>query len=697
MRSDAKKPDAIQIVVLRQQSLEFIEVRVAGSVEAVNAAVRQSGHFKTSPTFMCGIAGFVDERHAVAAPSAVLARMTDSIVHRGPDDEGAFVDGPLAMGMRRLSIIDLAGGRQPMCNEDGRYTVVFNGEIYNYRELRAELLSRGHRLLTDSDTEVIVHLYEEMQERCVERLRGMFAFAVWDNQRRELFIARDRLGIKPLYFAEFGGGMAFASEIKALLQHPLVDASLDVHGLGDYLSLKYVPAPRTMFEGIASLPPGYFLRWRGGRLETERYWDVTFNVTPEPYDEEACADRLLELLRESVKLRLRSDVPFGAFLSGGVDSSLIVALMSEVLNEPVKTFSVGFDGGSGPDELPYARQVAQQFGCEHHEIVVTARDFVEQAETVVWHLDQPIADQATMATHLVARLASQHVKMVLTGEGGDELFAGYARYVGERYSPWMKAVPTSLRRSLRAALPHLPGGRRPKIALNALSHADEAVRFAEWFPLFNRAAKCRLLSADMRQALGTNAPDGIFRRHLADCTDPQALHRMLYVDTKLWLPDYLLLRGDKLTMANSLEARVPLLDHKVVEFAATLPPDMKLRGRARKYLLKRVAAKFLPDSILRRKKQGFPIPISQWIRGAARPLVRDALSPERIRRRGLFDPRSVETLLTQHESGFADHGDLLWGLVNVELWQQQFCDASSIASGTTGRPAVHSSYAPAMS
>ncbi len=636
---------------------------------------------------MCGIAGLIDPGLESEERSAVLRRMTDVLVHRGPDDAGHLIDGPLAMGMRRLSIIDLAGGAQPIFDETGRYAVVCNGEIYNYRELRAELQSRGHRFTSDSDTEVIVHLFEEERERCVDRLRGMFAFAVWDNQRRELFVARDRLGIKPLYYAEADGAFVFASEIKAILQHPACSATLCLEALSEYLSLKYVPAPRTLFEGVASLPPGHFLTVSAGQVTQRQYWALSHQRPSATDDVHESADRLLELLRESVKLRLRSDVPFGAFLSGGVDSSLIVALMSEVLDEPVKTFTVGFEGGDESDELPYARQVATRFGCDHHEIVVGAKDFVEQAESIVWHLDQPIADQATMASHLVSRLASQHVKMVLSGEGGDELFAGYARYVGEQYSPWFRKVPQPACRMLRAALPLIPGFRRPKIALHALSFHEEQARFANWFPLFNRDMKAHLLSRASQDSLNDFSAEAAFGRHLGECDATQPLNRMLSVDTKLWLPDYLLLRGDKLSMANSLEARVPLLDHKLVEFAASLPVHMKIDGRTRKSLLKQVASRLLPESIVHRRKQGFPIPILQWIRGEARPLVRDSLSPAKIRRRGLFDPEFVDRLLRQHESGFADHGDLLWGLVNIELWQQQFCDTASESRGM-GRAAA---------
>ncbi|MGE3777339.1 MAG: asparagine synthase (glutamine-hydrolyzing), partial [Pirellulaceae bacterium] len=580
---------------------------------------------------MCGIAGILRTDSDSPAPADVLSRMLQTIFHRGPDDEGVLLDGELAMGMRRLSIIDLAEGRQPMFDESGRFGVIFNGEIYNYRELRQELAGRGHQLRTHSDTEVIVHLYEERGAECLEQLRGMFAFAIWDKQSRELFLARDRLGVKPLYYAEHDGALLFASEIKALLQYPTLRPGMDLQALSDYLALKYVPAPRTLFAGIRSLPPGTFLRMRQGKIEQRRYWNLSF-AKPSvcPSDEES-EERLLELLRESVRLRLRSDVPFGAFLSGGVDSSLIVALMREQMTEPVRAFSVGFAGGSEQDELPFARQVAARFGCEHHTLTITAADWLQHAEQVLWHLDQPIADQATVATFLVARLARQHVKMVLTGEGGDELFAGYARYAGEQFSPWFRWLPPGMGSLLRRGTAYLPGLRRGKIAIQALTQADEATRFAHWFPMFTDEARSELFGARGVEAVVPAA--SVFSAELARCDATAPLDRMLHVDTSLWLPDYLLLRGDKLTMAHSLEARVPLLDHRLVEFAARLPVDAKLRGRTRKYLLKRVASRFLPAEIVHRRKQGFPIPIDRWLRREARPLMRDLLAPDVLRAR----------------------------------------------------------------
>lgn len=622
---------------------------------------------------MCGIVGLLELDGSLANPHT-LDRMLGSIFHRGPDEEGRLVDQELAMGMRRLSIIDLADGQQPIYDESGRYAVIFNGEIYNYIELRQELIARGHRFKTNSDTEVLVHLFEESGPACVEKLRGMFAFAIWDSQHRELFVARDRVGIKPLYYAIEAGTLYFGSELKALLVDGAVkNRSLDQRALSEYLSLKYVPAPKTLLSSVRSLLPGHFLVAKDGRIETQQYWDVDFGQVDSTLDEQEAQERLGELLRESVRLRLRSDVPFGAFLSGGVDSSLIVALMSERMDQPVQAFSVGFDGAEGQDEMPYAEQVVKRFGCKHHVLRIGVNDFLEHAENVLWHLDQPIADQATVATHMLAGLARKHVKMVLTGEGGDELFAGYARYAGEQFSPFVRRLPDWTRRGIRSLSRKLPGLRRGKIAISALTRSDEAERFANWFPMFSDEAKRELLRDWTSDQEG--AAD-VFAQHLGQCRASDPLNRMLYCDTKTWLVDYLLLRGDKLTMANSLEARVPLLDHKLVEFAAKLPAKFKLQGKERKYLLKKFAATLLPEEIIHRKKQGFPIPIEQWLRKEARSLVRDTLAPERIKMRGLFSPAFVANLIDAHESGYADYSTEIWGLVSFEMWQQKFMDGS---------------------
>ncbi len=628
---------------------------------------------------MCGICGIYGYGADTIASERTLRNMLQVIRHRGPDDDGVYSNGPLALGMRRLSIIDLSGGKQPITNEDGSVVVVFNGEIYNYRELAAQLRQRGHTLATASDTEVIVHLYEDYGERCVEHLRGMFAFAIWDSARNRLLLARDRLGIKPLYYTQAGGQLVFGSEIKAILQHPGVEARLDLDALGNFLSLKYVPSPQTLFSNIAALPPGFTLICDERGPVARPYWDVPFPAQRgRPRSEAEYTEELEELLRDAVRSHLVSDVPFGAFLSGGIDSSTIVALMSQFLDQPVKTFSVGFGEANAEfSELPYARMVALGYHTDHHELIVGPQDFIDLAEKLIWHLDQPIADDAVLANYMVSRLAAQHVKMVLTGEGGDELFAGYARYAGERFSPIFRALPQPVRDLTLTMSGRVPGLRRPKIALYALCQTDEVKRYASWFPLFNREMKTGLLSAQLRRTLDGSGPEQVFARQLTRTQAGDPLSRMLYVDTKLWLPDDLLARGDKTSMAVSLEARVPLLDHKLVEFAAALPPNMKIRGMARKYLLKKVSKAWLPPQITERKKKGFPVPLAVWFRGEARAFVRDHLAPETIRRRGLFDPVFVQKMLDEHESGFANHGSLIWGLLGVELWHRVFIDRSA--------------------
>lgn len=627
---------------------------------------------------MCGICGIYEYETHKPMEQAVLLDMLHVLEHRGPDDAGLFLDKDLALGMRRLSIIDLNGGKQPICNEDGSVVTVFNGEIYNYQSLREQLESSGHRLATASDTEVIVHLYEDFDEDCVQHLRGMFGFAVWDARRRRLFVARDRLGIKPLYYTQKGGRLIFGSEIKAILQHPSVQARLNAEGLSNFLSLKYVPAPQTMFEGIHALPPGCSLTCDANGVRVRRYWDLSFaNHRNGQHSEKSYAEQLEALLKECVKLHLVSDVPFGAFLSGGLDSSTIVALMSQFLNEPVRTYSVGFEGDAEVEafsELPYARMVAKKYQTDHHEALIQARDLINLSEKVVWHLDQPIADDACLANFMVAELASRDVKMVLTGEGGDELFAGYARYAGERLSPWFQHLPRAVKSAAVRLSGHVPGLRRQKLALFALCQSGEVNRLANWFPLFNSEAKQSLLSEDFKHSINDSAAGAVFGEHLTRTDATHPLNRMLYVDTKLWLPDDLLDRGDKTSMAASLEARVPLLDHKLVEFAASLPPQLKIQGLTRKYLLRKVGKSLLPTEILRRKKKGFPMPMSLWFRKEARSFLRDALSPSALQRRGLFNPAFVERLLREHETCFADHGSILWGLLSVELWQRVFLD-----------------------
>ena len=637
---------------------------------------------------MCGVAGVFEYAGRGTADAQTVEAMLDTIVHRGPDDDGTHVDRGVGIGARRLSIIDLPGGHQPIANEDGSIVLAFNGEIYNYRELQASLRARGHVLRTNSDTEVVVHLYEEYGTACVQHLRGMFCLAIWDARRRRLFVARDRLGIKPLYWSDDGDRLLFGSEIKAMLAHPSARAALDMDALAAFLLLKYVPAPKTMFSGIKALEPGHALTCDPGGVRVWQWWDVSFRPADPPPTQHDAEQRLRELLEDAVSSHLVSDVPFGAFLSGGVDSSTIVALMSQQLGIPVKTFCVGFAGvGEELSELPFARMVAGRYETDHHEVLLGPDDFVGLAKQVVWHLDQPIADNACVPNLLVAKLAADQVKMVLTGEGGDELFAGYARYAGERMAPLTTRLPGPLRALGRAGALRGTGWSRPRIALYALSQRNEAERLATWFPLMSPEARAELASGELADAVRRSPPASLFASALARTDAKEHLHRMLYVDTKLWLPDDLLARGDKMSMATSLEARIPLLDHNLVEFAASLPPKMKVKGLSRKYLLKRVARDLLPEPILSRPKKGFPVPISHWLRGEARQFTRDLLSPETVRRRGLLEPAVVERILHEHESGAADHGPALWGLISLELWHELYIDGDAPRPAPVSAPA----------
>lgn len=627
---------------------------------------------------MCGICGSYGYADQAPADPDLLGAMLAMIEHRGPDDEGRFIAPAVALGMRRLSIIDLDTGRQPLYNEDRSLVLVFNGEIYNYRTLRQRLQAAGHRFRSAGDGEVIVHLYEEHGDDCVQYLRGMFAFAIWDSRRRRLFIARDRMGVKPLYYADTGKQLLFASEIKSILQAPDIERRPDFNAMSEYLSLRYVPAPATLFAGIRALPPGFSASVDDQGLRLRRYWDISYRTDPRITSEDAALEALEPVFRESIRLRLMSDVPFGAFLSGGVDSSAVVAVMTEFLNEPVKTFAVGYERAGGADysELPFARQMARQFSTDHHEVLLGADDFIDLSERVIWHLDQPIADAALVAYQRVCDAAAQEVKMVLTGEGGDELFAGYGRYAGERLAPLFNAFPNGLADLTATASQVLPGLRRPKLMLRALTYRDEAQRLRNWFPLFDDHRKPALLSLCFNDKVAGELTGPAFHEHLARTDADGPLHRMLYVDKKVYLPDCLLARGDKLSMASSLEARVPFLDHQLVELAASLPAHFKLKGLTRKHLLKRLCAKWLPDSILHRKKQGFPVPVGDWLRGSARDFAHDLLAPGIIKDRGLFDPGFVARLLNEHDSGLEDHTSMIVGLINLELWHRLYIDHS---------------------
>ncbi len=631
---------------------------------------------------MCGIAGFVDESKTLTDASerrAVLERMLRVITHRGPDDEGTLVEDGVALGMRRLSIIDLAGGHQPMSGCDGAaaLTVVFNGEIYNYRELKLELEARGHRFKTDSDTETIVHAYEEYGERAVEFLRGMFAFAIWDARERKLFIARDRVGKKPLYYTRTRtGAFLFGSELKSLIEHPEFRRELNYDALDAYLSFGYVPDPLCIFKDVHKLPPGHYLTFDGKRVQCERYWDFTYEPATENRAEEDYIEELRALLDEAVRIRLVADVPLGAFLSGGVDSSTIVGLMARHSSRPVKTFSIGFREDSF-DELKYARVAAKHFATDHHEFIVTP-DICRIVDELAWHFDEPFADSSAIPTYMVSKLAREHVKVVLSGDGGDELFGGYTRYVVDRQRKHFARLPRFIRRGLMQPLGRmLPHGAPGRNFINNVA-LDSVDRYIDSMSVFTTLNKRSLCAPDFTGRLAD--ADGavkIFRRHAANVRTDDALDHLLYLDSKTYLPGDILTKVDRMSMAVSLEARVPLLDHKLIEFVTRIPASMKLKGLETKHIFKRAVRGLVPDEILDRPKQGFGVPIQQWINEELREHIREVVTDPHTLARGYFNPAYVAVLFDEHERERRDHSMQLWSLFMLELWHRAFMDRST--------------------
>jgi asparagine synthase (glutamine-hydrolysing) len=628
---------------------------------------------------MCGIFGCFGLNGSRERAQELIARMASAIIHRGPDDSGAYFDSALAFGMRRLSIIDVTGGHQPIANEDETIWVVCNGEIYNFKELRDELEKRGHAFRTQSDTEVIVHLYEDLGVDLFQRLRGMFAIAIWDAQRKRLILARDRLGKKPLYVARFPGRLLFASEIKSILADRTVSRELNFSALNEYLALGYVPAPLTLFKGIEKVSPGHYVLCERDQVSEHSYW----NLDPEKIDhlpEEEWIERVREKLYEAIRIRLVSDVPLGAFLSGGIDSSAIVAAMARMTDRPVKTYSIGFEGeDSFYNELPYAAIVARAFGTDHHEIVVRP-DTAELLPKLIWHMDEPIADSAFITTYLVSRLAAQSVKVILSGVGGDELFGGYRRYLGDAFSRYYQFLPRCLRQNwLPLILARLPRDRNSHWK-NVFRYADSFVRSANLSPserymsyvtLFTSDAAAELQNQDANGAGPTSA---VMQHYFAQCTKADNVSQNIYVDLKTSLADDLLALTDKMTMAMSLECRAPFMDHELVELAMRMPADLKVRGFTMKYILKKAVQPWLPAEILNRKKRGFGAPMGAWLRRDLKLLKQETLSEDVVRKRGLFKWPVVNQLIRRHDAQEADNTDHLLALINLELWFRQFMD-----------------------
>jgi asparagine synthase (glutamine-hydrolysing) len=631
---------------------------------------------------MCGIAGMVSADSAERIDPATIRKMCDAIVHRGPDDEGIFVKGNTGLGMRRLSIIDLSGGHQPVFNEDRTVWVVYNGEIYNFPELRHELENRGHRFATHTDTEVIVHLYEEMGADCVQKLRGMFAFALWDERHSRLLLARDRLGKKPLHYAQVNGRLLFGSEIKALLTVAPELAETNREALLQYFYFGYIPDPLTAFLPIQKLPPGHLLEFEGGEVRVRKYWDVPPYGTHSPRSEDECLEELEHRLAEAVRIRLISDVPLGALLSGGTDSSTIVALMARACSGPVKTFSIGFRQAEF-NEAPYAKLVAERFGTEHHELILEP-DIVGTLEFLTRSLEEPFGDSSMLPTYYVSCLARQHVTVALSGDGGDELFAGYERYrihLNDRSYRWLpRWAGRFYREQAHHRLPHQLPGRNLAYSISL----PWAERYAEGISLQPFQREMTILSDDF---VATSEPLSLVRDYMEKAPAADALSRLLYLDTKTYLPGDILTKVDRMSMLTSLEARVPMLDHVFLEWVTGLTPEWKMRGVDQKYILRKLAEKVgVPKEVLYRRKQGFALPLVHWIRHELKDLILSVLLDRSTLQRGYFNPPGVRRMLDEHFRGRRDHSPRIWRLLMFELWQRNFLEHLK-ATGTIQPPA----------
>ena len=624
----------------------------------------------------------VDER--------VLVKMRDVQQHRGPDDGGFFIDGNVGLGHRRLSIVDVSHGGQPMFNEDKSCVIVYNGEVYNHADYRARLEAQGHVYQTHCDTETILHLYEEFGESCVEKLRGMFAFAIWDTRKQELFIARDRLGVKPLYYVhDAQGSLFFGSEIKTLLEVSRAKPELNYNALPDQLANHGTSFDETLFVGVKRLLPGHTLSWSDGKIKIKEYWDVSFEPkfgrqTPAPIGEKVTfwkdaqyIEEWSKLFEESVRLRLMADVPLGMFLSGGIDSSAICAVMSKMVSEPIKTFSVGFAEREA-NEFEYARIVSKRFKTEHHEITITPAQFFEELPNLVWHEDEPLGFIASVPLYFVSKLAQQHVKVVLTGEGADEILAGYGRYAktlqlldyGAKYENF---TPSFVRSAVKTGVSAF-GGKLTRTFLTRQNDIENL--FLDNFAVFNQAAQSRLLSADAKARIGGANPYFRQNQWLEKTDARETLDKLLYVDTKTYLHE-LLMKQDQMSMAASIESRVPFLDHKLVELTAKMPTRMKLRGKETKFLLRETMKNVLPAEILSRSKMGFPVPLGSWLRGAHKNIVDEYVLSERSLSRGIFNPEFVRELVGKHDAG-ENHDERLWFLINFEMWQRRFFDGENL-------------------
>jgi asparagine synthase (glutamine-hydrolysing) len=631
---------------------------------------------------MCGIAGILHPEGQRSVDASLLKAMAASMVHRGPDDEGVFMAGAVGLVHRRLSIVDLVTGHQPMTNEDGSLRIVFNGEIFNHADHRPGLEARGHVFATHSDTEAIIHLYEEYGARCVDHLRGMFAFAIWNQRTKELFLARDRLGVKPLYYVHADdGSLYFASEIKALLAANAIRPALNVAALPDYLANRGTSDDATLFAGVRRLAPGHTLRWQAGRVEIACYWNALPGdaADDDSRPEEEYVEQWRELFQTSVRLRLMSDVPLGMFLSGGIDSSAIAGVMSRMVAEPIKTFSVAFDDPDA-NELEYARLAARTFCTDHHEVIVERSDFAKALPHLIWHEDEPLGHSASVPLYFVSQLARRHVKVVLTGEGSDELLGGYHKYRttllnlsgGQLYH---RMSTDGIRRLVRRAGACLaPDWLERKLSRTFLWRTpDIDALYFDNFAVFSHDMQRELFSRDLGDRLERANPYTGMRHWFDAPASASLLQRLLYADLKTYLHE-LLMKQDQMSMAASIESRVPFLDHKLVEFTMSLPDRLKLRGWTTKYILRRAMRGLVPEQIIRRRKVGFPVPLARWFRGEFRSLLDEFVAGDRAVARGLFRAEVLRRLVEEHSAGRIDHTERLWALVNFEMWQRLFLD-----------------------
>jgi asparagine synthase (glutamine-hydrolysing) len=626
---------------------------------------------------MCGICGIViPDGSSRSIDEAAFVRLRDTISHRGPDGFGVFMEHGVALGHRRLSIVDVAHGQQPMASDDGALQLVYNGEVFNHPTLMARLQAEGVQYRTHCDTETVIRIFERAGEAAPEELRGMFAFAVWDRRSRTLTLARDRFGVKPMYYALLDDGtLLFASEMNAILASGMVPAAIREDALPDYLANHATTGEGTLLAGIKRLLPGHTLVWQNGAVRTRRYWDLRFEAEAEDTrpDEELIAE-YGERLKDAVRMRLMADVPLGAFLSGGIDSAAITALMSQLVDEPIKTFSVGFAEREA-NELEYARIVAKKFATDHHEVLVTPEQFFEALPTLVWHEDEPIAHPSSVALNFVSRLAAERVKVVLTGEGSDETLAGYGRYtktimnmrLGGAYH---SATPSAFRSLVRHGIEALPASRTRQRALRTFLARPATLEalYLDNFAVFSREQQRGLLAPALRRRLTSEDPYATATQLMAGSDAKTVLDRLLYVDTKTYLHE-LLMKQDQMSMAASIESRVPFLDHPLVEFTARLPERLKLRGRTTKFILREAMKDILPAEILTRGKMGFPVPIGAWFRGQYRGIVDELVLSPRALARGLFEPSAIRSLVARHASG-EDHSERLWSLVNLEIWHR---------------------------